>query len=342
MFERFFPKEPESGFILEVTARCNNHCLYCYNVWKCRGGAPGDMPARAWRSIVEKLRRETSAKLITVTGGEPLLKDDLPEIIDAISDLRISVNLITNGTLLSERNIARTKRATLYEVPLLSDKAEVHDHMAGNHAFERVLEGMAGLAEARAPFASVFVATALNAPDLSGACEMAIAMGASSLMYNPFNPGGEGLRHIDELSMPVETLRAHLDLLEGLSEKYGIPAHVGVPVLPCVLDTSAYKRVTFGNCPAGGEGAYYTIDPAGMLRLCNHSPAILGDFKAEPFRKLKASAAVRKFREAVPSKCAGCKFLPKCRGGCRAAAEQACGTWDVAGPVHGIRMRQSI
>lgn len=335
MFE--FTKEPETGFIFEVTARCNNHCLYCYNVWKCRSPTPGDMPAEAWRSTVEKLRREARVKLITVSGGEPLLKEDLPEIIDAIVDRHIGVNLITNGTLLTERNIARTGRATLYEVPLLSDKAGVHDAMAGSRAFDKVLEGIAGLVEAKAAFTTVFVATALNAPDLLGACEMAVALGASSLMYNPFNPGGEGLRHVEELSLPAETVKSHLDLLEGLSEKYGIPVHVGVPILPCVLDTSAYKRITFGGCPAGDRGAYYTIDPSGMLRLCNHSPAILGDFKREPFRKLKASAAVKAFREAVPKKCAGCKSLPSCRGGCKAAAEQLYGTLDVLEPVHGIR-----
>jgi len=334
----FGGKEPESGFICEVTARCNNDCLYCYNVWKRDGGrAPPDMPASSWYSIVEKLRRESSVKLVTVSGGEPFLRADLPGIVDHIHSHRIGVNLITNGTMLTERNVAAAiGSVTLFEVPLLSDKAAVHDSLARNRAFDKVIEGMANITASGGKFAAVFVATALNAGDLAGAGEMAIALGASSLMYNPFNPGGEGLRHIGELSLPASALKSHLDLLESLAEKYGIPVHAGVPVLPCVLDTSAYKKITFGGCPAGGAGAYYTIDPVGMLRLCNHSPAILRDYRKEPFRRLKRSAAVKSFREAVPKKCEGCKSLPACRGGCRAAAEQLYGTWEVLEPVHGI------
>ncbi len=336
----FGGKEPESGFIFEVTARCNNDCLYCYNVWKRDGGrAPPDMPASSWYSIVEKLRRESSVKLVTVSGGEPFLRGDLPGIVDYIHSRRIGVNLIANGTMLTERNVAATVGGvTLYEVPMLSDKATVHDGLARNRAFDKVIEGMANVTASGGKFAAVFVATALNAGDLAGACEMAIALGASSLMYNPFNPGGEGLRHLNELAIPATTVKSHLDTLEHLSGQYGVPVHCGVPILPCVLDTSQYRRITFSFCPAGQPGAYYTIDPAGMLRMCNHSPSVLGDYKAQTLRSLKASKAAKRFSGTVPEKCMACGMKERCRGGCNAAAEQLYGTLEVNEPVQGIKV----
>lgn len=331
-------KEPETGFIYEVTAACNNHCLYCYNIWKCHGqAAPGDLPASEWAKITEKLQRESRVSLITVSGGEPLLRRDLPEILQDIKARHVSVNLITNGTLLSGENVARTiDSVSMYELPLLSDTAKVHDYLTRSNAFDRVIDGMANITAAGGRFAAVFVATKANAADLEGACLMAIALGARTLMYNPFNPGGEGLRHMEELLLPANTVKAHLELLEGLSQQYGIPVHCGVPILPCVLDTKEYRRITFGSCPAGGQGAYYTIGPQGMMRMCNHSPAILGDFRKEPFRIIKTSAASDRFRRAIPAKCAGCKDFRECRGGCRAILEQIYGRADMDLPLSGI------
>lgn len=330
--------EPETGFIYEVTAACNNRCLYCYNVWKCHGRtAPGDLPASEWATITEKLRRESSVRLITVSGGEPLLRKDLPEILGDIKARHITANLITNGTLLTEDVISRTiDSVSMYELPLLSDTASAHDYLVQSKAFDRVIDGMANITAAGGSFAAVFVATRINADYLEGASLMAIALGARTLMYNPFNPGGEGLKHMEELRLPASTVKAHLNILEELSQQYGIPVHCGVPVLPCVLDTREYKRITFGSCPAGGQGAYYTIDPQGMMRMCNHSPAILGDFRKEPLKKIKASAATEKFRRAVPKKCADCKDFPVCRGGCRAILEQIYGRADVDEPLSGI------
>ncbi|HMK45827.1 MAG TPA: SPASM domain-containing protein, partial [Methanocella sp.] len=97
-----------------------------------------------------------------------------------------------------------------------------------------------------------------------------------------------------------------------------------------------YRRITFGTCPAGGYGAYYTIGPDGGMRMCNHSPVVLGDFRREPFRQIKASAAADRFRRAVPLKCADCPGLERCKGGCRAIAEQMHGEAIIQEPLSGV------
>lgn len=95
---------------------------------------------------------------------------------------------------------------------------------------------------------------------------------------------------------------------------------------PCLFDTAKYKRLTFGFCAAGTERAYYTLDPAGNLRPCNHSPAILGNIRRTSFREMHESAAMREFVCARPAFCAGCKLETQCLGGCKAAAEAVCGS----------------
>ncbi|MCD1294710.1 hypothetical protein CUJ83_06815 [Methanocella sp. CWC-04] len=317
-------KEPETGFIFEVTARCNNNCLYCYNIWKCgRMKAPQDISSLEWSAIADKLCDESLVRLITISGGEPFLRKDLPEITHHIASKRIKINLITNGTLLSEENVSKTiEDATLYEIPLLSDKPEVHDHLSGAKAFERVLDGMANVKAAGGDFTAVFVATAINSKDLLGSCEMAIALGAKSILYNRFNPGGEGLKHIEELQISKEILQSHLDTLESISENYGIGVHCAVPVPPCIIDTSQYKRLSFGWCPTGKSGAYYTIDPSGKMRPCNHSLSVLGDFRDQRFKDLKSSTQMQAFKSLLNEECKTCVHLSKCNGGCRAVSEQ--------------------
>ena len=77
-----------------------------------------------------------------------------------------------------------------------------------------------------------------------------------------------------------------LDEAEALSEKYEVPVSCSIAMPPCLFDVSRYKRLTFGFCAAGTERAYYTIDPVGNVRPCNHTPTILGNIREKSFRKI--------------------------------------------------------
>lgn len=98
---------------------------------------------------------------------------------------------------------------------------------------------------------------------------------------------------------------------------------------PCVFELSKYERLSFGLCGAGTERSYYTVDPAGRLRPCNHSPKILGDLKLQSLTEILAGSAMTQFVEALPAGCAGCCVANECRGGCKAVSEQCYDTSSV-------------
>jgi len=97
-----------------------------------------------------------------------------------------------------------------------------------------------------------------------------------------------------------------------------------IPLPPCLVDVSPYPNVNFGFCAAGGKNAYFTLDPMGFVRPCNHTTTVLGNLLEQPFRRLARSRTLKDFVAARPAFCAGCAKGSTCMGGCKAAAE-VCG-----------------
>ncbi len=322
-------------FILELTRHCNHRCLYCYTVW----GAPklgysqcsqGEMSTEEIKDLIVRLQDEVTLESIALSGGEPLLRDDLSEIISFIKDRGITPVVITNGTLLTEKRIAATTKDGTYEISLLSYRREVHNHLAGRSgAWEAAIDGMANVCHSGGQLTAVFVATRLNYMDLQKTAELAIALGAGGLMYNRLNLGAHNIHQADYLLPTPAMIRENLDTLEEIGAKYGLPVAVAVVIEPCVVDVRNYEHIHFGWCPLAGADSYFTIDPAGNIRICNHSPIILGNLRKDRFTDIYYNHPyIRSFRETWPVECTDCDFQLRemCRGGCKAAAEQCYGT----------------
>lgn len=113
----------QDSIIFEVTQTCNNDCLFCYNVWKCRDDYPkGELSTTETKRLIAKTIKETRCKQFTFTGGEPFLRKDLSELVSFTKELGVSVTIISNGTLITEK-IAKDyikRGVSLFELPLLS------------------------------------------------------------------------------------------------------------------------------------------------------------------------------------------------------------------------------
>ena len=331
--------------IFEVTQRCNHACLHCYNVWQ---GEPvsqyprGELDTRQTLFLLAKALEETDCRHVTLTGGEPLLRRDLPLILDFLRDRNVRVAVISNGRLLDERNaISLVERGVgLFELPLLSHRREIHDRLsAAPGAWDSVLAAMVNLRLHRGKVVATFVATRLNIDDLYETIRLAFAFGARAIMLNRFNPGGRGRLHLDELLPSVEQVRAALSVAEAASDEFGIPISCSIPIQPCLIDVSAFPHLGFGYCAAGTERAYYTLDPLGNVRPCNHSTMILGNLFEEPFGDLVSPERLKDFVSALPAQCSACGHRATCQGGCKAAAQVCYGSPEAVEPF--LRQEQT-
>ena len=327
------PSRRHESLVVELTQACNHECLHCYNVWKNRAPYPrGELPTHETLEMLGKVLDESGAGLVSLSGGEPLLRKDLFEIVDFLRARGTAINLITNGSLLAEDAIGRLAgKISIFELPLPSAERQIHDRMSGSQgAFDRATLAMANLKAARQRVVGVFVATKLNLSTWEETAELAIALGLDGIMFNRFNPGGRGIENLALLQATPEDLAAALDVADRMSEKYQMPISCSIAMPPCLFDTSRWKRLGFGYCAAGTERAYYTLDPMGHVRPCNHSPTILGNIRRMGFWEMADSPPMKEFVAARPRFCAGCRMEMQCLGGCKAAAEACTGcTWDM-------------
>jgi len=334
------PRPRLQTLILEVTQRCNHACLHCYNVWHGADGQPtdypqGEMDTAETLALINKALDETRCGHVTLTGGEPLLRPDLPQILDLLRERNITPTLISNGRLLDEPTVSvlLDRGVTLFELPLLSRRREVHDHLSGAPgAFDAVLAAMAHIRTHAGQFVAVFVATRHNLPDLYDTIKLAFAFGSRGMMLNRFNPGGRGRAHLAELLPTVSEMRQALAVANEAAAEFQFPISCSIAMPPCLIDHHAYPNLSFGFCAAGSARAYYTLDPLGNLRPCNHTPTILGNLREEPFADLIAPERMAPFVEPVAAFCDPCVLRRTCQGGCKAAAQVCYGALDAEDP----------
>jgi len=317
------------SFILELTSQCNQNCRYCYNVWKQRPAVCHEvLDARAWCDLIAKLQDETGCQHVTFSGGEPLMRQDFHEILAFCHQRGLKSILITNGQRLDAATLdfCMAHGVQLFELTLLGADAATHDALTRTPgSWARALAAMSRLYKAGAPWCGVFVATRENIAQTRETLEMIIALGAGSVMFNRFNPGGAGARDLD-LMPTVAQVEIALEKVDALAARYAVMAVVPIPIMPCLVDVSVYPHLRFGFCPVGRANAYPTIGPDGRVRPCNHSATILGDFRAQTMQDILARHALKAFSSAAPPICRPCPALETCRAGCRAAAEVCFGS----------------
>ena len=311
--------------ILEVTQACDHACLHCYNYWNHpswhggRLGGEGDV-----RPLLAHVLDQVECRHVTLTGGEPLLRADLPEIVSFLSGRGSAVTVISNGHRLDDattENLIR-RGVGLFELPLLSWRREVHDELSGcSGAFDAALAAIANIRHHGGKVVTVFVATRRNLSDLYDTLKLAFGFGADGVMLNRFNPGGRGAGYIQDLLPSAAEMRQALEVAERARQEFHLPIACSIPIQPCLIDMATYPHLSYGFCAAGSDRAYYTLDTAGNVRPCNHTSTVLGNAWQESFVEIIAPCRLAAFVSAVPAYCEPCSRRNECQGGCKASAQ---------------------
>lgn len=121
---------------IHLTDICNLRCNYCYIDFK---HAHVDMPLPHLQKILREARK-LGTERISLEGGEPLVRNDIGDIVDLIVDLGMECNINTNGHLLRKR-IKDIKRTSMISVSLDGEK-EINDEMRGKGSFDKAIEAI--------------------------------------------------------------------------------------------------------------------------------------------------------------------------------------------------------
>ncbi len=220
---------------LVVTYRCNETCPMC-NVYKM-GDKDREMTTAQWMDVVDQFE-ELKVAGISITGGEPLVREDILKIVRHIKSRNIPVSMSTNGLLFRRKGLAEALLETGIDSIAISldgaDAAE-HDESRGQKgAFERTIEAMEILLKSRQELGlenEVFVtmATVINAHNwekMEKLLQLAQDLGVDNVSLNPiqdtyvFDPNGRPDDLLFEIDKPeVTDIPARL---KALSERYKI------------------------------------------------------------------------------------------------------------------------
>lgn len=196
---------------LEVAATCNLTCSHCF---------AGTLPRReAALSLVQldQLFQELVAMgcfRVSLTGGEPLMRRDLLDILDLASGRGLHPSLTTNALLLTEemaRQLGRRKLVWL-NVSLEGASPESNDPVRGQGTWQRVRQKLALLRE-HCRFSLAFTLTSRNAHEVEDCVRLAQEVGATTAVFRPLYPVGAALNRPD--LMP--TYAQYAEAVESLS-----------------------------------------------------------------------------------------------------------------------------
>lgn len=308
-------------FAFELTQSCTRNCLFCYNFWKADGSPAREALGTAQAiSLLEKLAGEADPSGLTLTGGEPLLREDLEDLSAAASRLFPALCLSTTADGLTPDRARRLIRAGLidYEVALSAARQETLSSLCGaSPPIGKTVEAVSLLSGAGARVTASIVLCTANAPELREIILLAAASGARAACLNPFAPSGAGSAH-PGLRLTPKALASSARTAAAASGDTGLPVYFGMSVRRCTVPADVLEVCRSGPCVCcSGKWA---IGPAGFLRPCEQSPLELGNLFEHGFRDLAESAGAAAFRR-LPRGCEGCGMISGCGGGCRAGGE---------------------
>jgi radical SAM protein with 4Fe4S-binding SPASM domain len=263
--------------------------------------------------------------MIILSGGEPLLRDDLCAIASFVSRRGATVVVGTNGTLLTDERIAALKAAGVSGVAVSVDSLEAHRHdnfRHGRGSLQATTAALGRLREHRLDFIVQTAATRGNRTEVARLIDWAAEQGAVSFNLYFLVATGRGARLTDLTPSDYEEL---LDELVAHHQR-----HVGRMMVRAKCAPHFMRRLHQAapdspilnyetRCPCGVQ--YCRITPDGKLTPCPYIPTPAGDLRRESFATVwSASPLFRTLREgALGGKCGRCEYRRLC-GGCRARA----------------------
>ena len=304
-----------NSVIWDVTNRCNLKCRHCYvEAEKKKTVEPSTEEARA---IIDQL---VKAKVFTLSfsGGEPLLRDDLYELLTYASKSLI-VNVASNGLLIDEDIAKNLKSSGITHVQLSMDGLkEAHDYLRGKKgAFNTLKETTTILKKVGLKFGMTTVVYKKNVHQVKETIKYAEALGAFTIRFYRLIHTGRG----KDASLDTTTS----EYKKALEVIYNYKGNIHV------LADEAFGFLLHGKenphqwvgCQAGrtlaGIKANQQVVPCPMFE----DPVFFcGKLPDEAFTDIwENSPVLTRFRnlDTIHGKCHQCTYLDQCGGGCRAA-----------------------
>ena len=312
-----------------ATNACNLRCVHC--------------SSNAARRLAHELSTEEACAMfddfsatgvldVAVSGGEPLVRKDLIDVIAHAVNLGISVGVGSNGTSVTETVARRMADAGVDRLQISIDGLRVTHDLARRKTglFETSVAAIQRGLEAGLRVHVCFTVHHMNAHELPSVIDECASWGVRRFNMSRFVPTGRGTVHLDlqpnQWREVMEVFYVKRDEYRGVME---FTTHLSHQIL---FDDQLACTPGFLGCQAGR--AQGCVGPEGDVSPCVMLPLVVGNIRRDSLRDIWLNSPVLqqlRHREAVKGRCHSCSFRDKC-GGCRAVAYSYTGDYLAEDP----------
>jgi len=300
---------------MALTFRCQNNCVHCY------AGGPHEteeLSTTQWKQVIDCLQR-IGVFVLTFTGGEPTLRDDLPELLLYAQNKGMVTGLVTNGRKLKDNDYVKAlEKAGLdfVQVTLESHKATVHDKMTGvKGSWKETVAGIRNAVNSQMYVTTNTTLSKHNVKDFLDTIDFlkeldVAAFGCNSLIYS-----GKGPAVSEEFALSIETLNETLPEIRDKANSLGLKFLWYTPTQYCQLDP---VKLGLGVKSCTATMVNMCVAPNGDVYPCQSYFESLGNILKDMWKTIwdhPLAVRIRK-REYAEPKCKDCPQLQVCGGGC--------------------------
>src|SRR5882724_6214032 len=321
------------ALLAEITYRCPLHCPYCSNPAQTRNNQ--ELATDEWTRVIREAA-VLGVLQIGFSGGEPLARRDLPDLVRTAREANLYTNLITSGISLDDDRLGVLREAGLDSVQLSfqSDNTDLAGEIAGARAHQRKLDAAAKLRAAGIPLSLNFVIHRRNIDRLPQMIDLAESLQAERVeLANVQFYGWAFLNRAALLPTREQVVRAREI---ATAAKARLTGKMDIfYVLPDYYETRPKP------CLNGWGQRYLTVNPVGEVLPCPTASSAIPDLRFENVRARaldwiwRESESFNRFRgtEWMPEPCQSCPQREIDFGGCRCQAALLTGNGANTDPV---------
>ena len=321
------------ALIAEITHRCPLHCVYCSNPLEMQKAA-AELSTEEWVRVFREAGK-LGVLHLHLTGGEPLARTDLTELITGARAAGLYVNLITSGIGLPEARLGALVEAGLehFQLSFQDSREAGANEIAGTRSHALKLQLSRLIRQFKIAFTINVVVHRQNLDHLSEIIAMAEELGPDRLEIAHVQYYGWALRNRD-LLLPTRQQVEQSQRTLGAAEQR-LRGRMRIDH----VEPDYYARYPKA-CMGGWGRRLLLLDPAGQALPC-HAAGVIPGMEFDNVRQhslewiWRESAAFQRFRGEgwMPEPCRSCERRTEDFGGCRCQAFLLTGDAAVTDPV---------
>lgn len=328
--------KPPLWLLAELTYRCPLQCPYCSNPLDF-AKREKELTTAQWIKVFEEAR-EMGAVQIGFSGGEPLVRKDLPELIRAARDLGFYTNLITSGIGLTEKKIDAFAEAGLDHIQISFQASDetLNAALAGNaKAFRQKLDMAKAVKAHGYPMVLNFVLHRHNIDQIDKIIDLSIELEADDVELATCQFYGWAQLNREGLLPTREQIARAENVVHQYREKMAGTGNLA----NLLFVTPDYYEERPKGCMGGWGAIFLSVTPEGMALPCHSARQLPVEFPSVLENTLQEiwydSFGFNKYRgfDWMPEPCRSCSEKEKDFGGCRCQAFMLTGNADNADPV---------